>query len=309
MKKTAGVRLMLVRDGASRMRAVRLSPRQIITLCIAGALTISGLIYGSSRLIAGYMTRAAMVSVLDQNRTLQKQLGQMAVRIDAVNRQYAELIKRDDELRLSADLPRIDNDTRQVGIGGMVNHPSDYGISDETVRGLVAQLDQLERSAKLQLASYAEIEKRMLSRIEIFAHTPSIRPVVGGYISSNFGMRRDPFSGRRVFHNGIDIPIERGTSVRATANGKVVFAQRTPGLGNLIVIDHGYGFKTAYGHLSSIYVIKGQSVTREQRIGSTGATGRSTAPHLHYEVHINGKPVNPLDFFYDDAEALAILGK
>ncbi len=296
---------MLVRDGTSKMRSVRFSSQQIILICVAGLVLIIGLIYGCSCLIAGYKTRAAMVSVLDENQTLKDQLKQFAVRVNAVEQQYSELIKRDDQLRLAIDLPRIDSDTRLMGVGGVMNNPVDYGVSDETVRALVAQLDQLERSVKLQLSSYAEIEERMKSRVDLLAHTPSIRPVNGGYISSHFGMRTDPINKRRAFHYGVDISIERGVPVKATADGRVVFAQRTPGLGNLVVIDHGYGFKTAYGHLSSIYVVKGQTVTREQKIGTTGATGRSTAPHLHYEVHVNGKPVNPIDFFFDDIESLA----
>ena len=274
---------------------------------IAVSLLFIALTYGTSRLLAGYITRGAMSQVLDENSALRRQLEGMDARLVSVNRQLTELASSDDHLRLIADLPRIDQDTRDVGVGGAASSSAEYGVRDPKARALVADLSKIEREIRLQKDSFAEIEERMSGRADLLAHTPAIRPVNGGYIGSRFGHRTDPINGRPAFHQGIDITIDRGAPIMATADGKVLFAQQSPGLGKLVIIDHGYGFRTAYGHLSRILVNRGQTIKRGQKIALSGATGRVTGPHLHYEVHVNGKPVDPLDFFFDDNESLALI--
>lgn len=127
------------------------------------------------------------------------------------------------------------------------------------------------------------------------AHTPSIWPTEG-WLSSGFGPRRHPITGEPDYHYGVDIAGIVGTPIRATADGTVVSAGRRPGYGLAVVIDHEYGRKTLYGHLSQIKVKVGQRVTKGQIIGAMGSSGLSTGPHLHYEVHVNGRPVNPLHY-------------
>jgi murein DD-endopeptidase MepM/ murein hydrolase activator NlpD len=129
---------------------------------------------------------------------------------------------------------------------------------------------------------------------------PSRRPVDAMALTSSFGVRSDPFNGRRARHNGIDIPGPIGTPVYATADGTVGRAQRLGGYGNYIEIDHGTQIQTRYGHLSAIGVVSGQRVHRGDLIGYVGSTGRSTGPHLHYEVRIAGAPVNPIPFVQED---------
>jgi murein DD-endopeptidase MepM/ murein hydrolase activator NlpD len=121
---------------------------------------------------------------------------------------------------------------------------------------------------------------------------PSLWPV-RGQISAGFGQRMDPFSGEDAFHRGVDISVPFGTWVEATADGIVLEAGPESGYGKQILIDHGFGWTTKYGHLSRIFVVVGQELKRGQPIGTVGMTGRSTGPHLHYEVHINDNPVNP----------------
>ena len=131
-------------------------------------------------------------------------------------------------------------------------------------------------------------------------HTPTLRPVDGGYISSGFGVRWDPFTKRVESHAGVDIPQERGTEIMATAGGQVIYAGFYSSYGQFVVIDHGFGYQTAYGHMSKIEVREGQYVSKGQDIGQVGSTGRSTAPHCHYEVRVNGRPVDPTDYFFED---------
>jgi len=227
----------------------------------------------------------------------------MNQRLSDFNIQLSELYNEDDRLRILADIPKIDEDVRQVGIGGFIVPEVSMTHDDETVSSLIFDLDKIERELRLQRASFGEIQKQFRDKADLIAHTPSISPLDGGYVSSGFGMRRDPFTGRRAHHNGIDYSVERGTPIIASADGKVIFAKRTPGLGKLVIIDHGYGFRTAYGHMNRILIKKGQSVERWQKIGEVGSTGRSTAPHLHYEVHIERKAVDPLDYIYDNFAA------
>jgi len=125
---------------------------------------------------------------------------------------------------------------------------------------------------------------------------PSVQPVANLKFTSNFGIRSDPFRGTAAFHPGVDIPCGTGTAVYATADGTVDRAERAGGYGNLVELDHGRGIQTRYGHLSKILVTAGQKVKRGQLIAMSGSTGRSTGPHLHYEVRIDGRAVNPMPF-------------
>jgi murein DD-endopeptidase MepM/ murein hydrolase activator NlpD len=143
----------------------------------------------------------------------------------------------------------------------------------------------------------AALDPARLARLErLIAHMPFAVPLVHYDVSSHFGVRRDPFDGEREFHTGIDLAAEIGTPVHATAPGVVDFAGWDGGYGRMVEIDHGNGIHTRYGHLSRILVHAGERVVRHERIGLVGSTGRSTGPHLHYEVRIDGRPVNPAKF-------------
>lgn len=143
--------------------------------------------------------------------------------------------------------------------------------------------------------SWKKLDTAQGSRISGIA-IPSVQPVQRLAFTSNFGIRSDPFQGTARMHAGVDIPGPVGTPIYATADGTVDEAQRAGGYGNMIEIDHGKGIATRYGHLSKIIVASGEHVTRGQLIGLMGSTGRSTGSHLHYEVRIDGKAVNPAPF-------------
>jgi murein DD-endopeptidase MepM/ murein hydrolase activator NlpD len=125
---------------------------------------------------------------------------------------------------------------------------------------------------------------------------PTLAPVVDGWFSSNFGYRIDPFTGMQSFHEGIDFPAEAGTPVVAAASGKVVESGYQPQYGKVISIDHGNGLVSRYAHASEVHVNEGDLVVRGQRVAAVGSTGRSTGPHLHFEVRLNGVPQNPARF-------------
>ena len=172
-----------------------------------------------------------------------------------------------------------------------------------TVAVQVAQMEDLSAAEESQLESLirqrqAEIEAARRASGVAGTQVPSTSPgslswPVSGTITSPFGWRSNPFGGAPDFHPGLDIAAPSGTTVTATAGGQVILAQWYGGYGNFILIDHGGGLSSGYGHLSAIYVSVGQSITRGQAIGAVGSTGRSTGPHLHFEVRLNGKPVDP----------------
>lgn len=291
----------LLYNGSSKIKTFNLSLAKILSITLLVLMVISTAIYLSSSWLAAYKTRLSMAEVMTENRNLRRQLQHTDKRIEELAAQVAELARGDDTLRLLAGLDRIDKDTRQMGIGGALLPELDgYLNGDSLTNRLDNILDQIEREARLQSSSYREIWRQLNSNKLLEDHLPSIRPVQTGYISSKFGKRTDPFTKRPAHHNGVDISTERGTPVYATAKGKVIFAKRTPGLGNLVIVDHGLGYRTIYGHLDRIIAVKGQTVERWQEIGKVGNTGRSTAPHLHYEVHKNEIAVDPFDYFITD---------
>jgi murein DD-endopeptidase MepM/ murein hydrolase activator NlpD len=144
----------------------------------------------------------------------------------------------------------------------------------------------------------SEVEKALAHRDEVWAATPSISPAMG-LMTDGFGGRPDPVTGRHALHRGLDISARRGTPVIAPADGVVVFTGLSGGLGKTIRIAHGLGYTTVYGHLDRIEVEPGEEVRRGAKIGTLGNSGRSTGPHLHYEVHVDGEAVNPLYYILD----------
>lgn len=244
-------------------------------------------------------------SLRKENVVLGDQLSKMEKKVVLLESHLRKLEEKDNELRLVADLPKIDNDVRNVGVGGLAPENEDINIvvlsetSRRRLNKLQLNLDKLEREILLEIDSYKEIERKLTANRRLIRHTPSLKPVLNGRLTSGFGLRLDPFLERYTFHKGIDLAARRGTPVYATADGIVEEAGYRRGYGKTILINHGYGFKTRYAHLLKIFVNRGQKVRRWDVIGEVGDTGRATAPHLHYEVVVNGDSVDPLNYIYN----------
>jgi murein DD-endopeptidase MepM/ murein hydrolase activator NlpD len=171
--------------------------------------------------------------------------------------------------------------------------------SDEpSLEALQRDAQRLGELATSQEQSLAEVADQLESKRSHLASTPAIWPTKG-WLTSRFGSRISPFTNRKQFHAGIDIAGQRGTDIVSPARGKVVYSGTRGPLGKSLIIDHGYGVRTLYGHGDDLYVQNGDPVERGQRIASLGNTGRSTGPHLHYVVEVEGKAVNPLDYIFD----------
>lgn len=169
----------------------------------------------------------------------------------------------------------------------------------ESPQALVARLDKLSAEATRQEQSLQELQAYFSGQKSLLASVPSVWPT-RGWVTSDFGSRVDPYTSERVMHAGIDIAGPHGKEIIAPSDGTVVFAGLEGGYGNVVVIDHGYGIKTRYGHLASVKVKPGERVKRGDLIAAMGNTGRSTGPHLHYEVRVNGIAQNPRKFILDD---------
>lgn len=240
-------------------------------------------------------------SLIKENRLLKERLKQMGKRIEELNKRVSDLALSDTKLRIAVAMKPIQPDLRKAGIGGIYKDRTISLLSkydkdaSKNIENINQTLDRLLTQTEFQKRSYKEIEKWLKQRAHLRDHTPSILPV-GGIITSGFGYRRDPFTHRIRMHEGIDIAGPVGTPIHATADGRVVFAGPRHGWGLVVEIDHSYGYKTVYAHLHSIKVRKGDFVKRGDIIGLRGNTGRSTGPHLHYEVRVSGSPVNPLNY-------------
>jgi murein DD-endopeptidase MepM/ murein hydrolase activator NlpD len=198
------------------------------------------------------------------------------------------------KLGLMAGVEKSLPDAAIGGTGGLTRNetlPPSVDIAS-TLENLDSTVNDLsDKSTRLE--AYFKDQK------ELLASTPSIWPL-RGYLSAGFGNRIDPFTGLRDFHPGIDISVPRGTQVLAPADGVVVFCGPRAGYGNAMMIDHGFGVVTRYGHLDAFNVRPGQRVRRGDLIAFSGNTGRSTAPHLHYEVWVNDQMRNPIEFIIDE---------
>tara|TARA_Y100001970_G_scaffold134911_2_gene166054 strand:+ start:52350 stop:53285 length:936 start_codon:yes stop_codon:yes gene_type:complete len=240
-------------------------------------------------------------SILEQK--IIQQNNQIDILLNAVN----SIKNRDENLRELLRLPSIDDDIRELGVGGGIDSIKDLNDLNYLLPNqfdldiLLKNIDFIERSINLENLSYEEIENKINENLDYFLHYPAIYPVSVGKksLTSRYGYRSDPFTKKRRFHEGDDFSCKIGVPVIATANGVVKISKRYGSFGNYIEIDHGNGYVTAYGHLSKRIVKKGDKVVRGQEIGAVGNTGRSTAPHLHYEVQYNKKHVNPNKFYFE----------
>lgn len=216
--------------------------------------------------------------------------------------------KDKDVHRMIFGMEPIDDAIWNGGIGGSkrYNHLEDFQKTGEMITESLSSVEKLKRKISLQSESLDSLFMLAKSKEERLASIPSIKPVQEDKLKrkvkslSGYGIRLHPVHKVKKFHKGIDFTAPSGTAIQATGNGKVIRVEkRRSGYGNNVIIDHGYGFTSLYAHMKTVGVKKGMKVTKGQKIGTVGSTGTSTAPHLHYEVRINGKAVNPIDYCLD----------
>ncbi|MDE2797770.1 MAG: M23 family metallopeptidase [Gemmatimonadota bacterium] len=251
--------------------------------------------------------RERLAELKAENTALQREFALIQEELKNMRHNMDQLQEKDRIMRAWVDLSEPSDEVRQIGVGGGEAIPSEWETAvPDRVSGLLADnrinMDQLLREAHFLQASFDTILTVLSKDIQMRRHIPSITPVRmdNPRISSGFGIRRDPFTGRRQFHSGIDYPGRRGTPIIATADGTIDKIDYNHRLGWYVRINHGYGLQTLYGHLNRKPHVKlGTRVKRGEKIGEMGRTGRSTAPHLHYSVIKNGNSENPTHYIFD----------
>jgi murein DD-endopeptidase MepM/ murein hydrolase activator NlpD len=242
-----------------------------------------------------------------ENKILLLQYQELNKRVDELEKILAELQFRDDNIyRTIFEVEPISEDIRKAGIGGANRYEELENLEhSKIIINTSKKVDQLTKQIYIQSKSFDEIVFLAKNKQKWLRSVPAILPILikdKFKITSHFGIRYDPvYRNVKKMHEGIDFTCAVGTNVRATGDGIVIEANFTnSGYGNEIIIDHGFGYKTRYAHLSKILVRPGQKVSRGEIIGKVGNTGKSVGPHLHYEVIKNNKPLNPVNFFYLD---------
>ncbi|MEC9376683.1 MAG: peptidoglycan DD-metalloendopeptidase family protein [Candidatus Neomarinimicrobiota bacterium] len=294
------------RETETGVRQWHFSRLQVISLVSATSVILFAFLFLGSDYLSKYLYNKRLEEFKSNYQNVTQNLEVLKKRMKLLDSQMEKIEDKDRAVRTYAGMPEIDQDIRQLGIGGrslesktMIDNVAP--VVNRELAVLEMDLEKLSREVNLELSSYESIYDKVKTDIQRIAHIPSIRPVEGGYLNSIFGYRIDPIDGVRRFHQGQDITIPVGTPIYAPADGEVMRAYYLGGYGNHINIKHKYGYSTIFAHLSKIYVKYGQKIQRGDLVGMTGNTGRSTAPHLHYEVLYYGTPQNPLDYFFTSA--------
>ena len=299
--------IIIQKESEDNVRQWHLNREQYIAMVSAIAILLGAFIFISAEYLGNHLYEKRLHKIKNNYVSITKNLQILKERLNEIDENVNQIEEKDLAIRSYAGMPEIDQEIRKLGIGGRSiesakNFDNFAPVINKELATLELDVEKLSREVNLELNSYSSIYEKVQEDIRRIAMIPSIRPVEEGYLNSTFGYRNDPIDNVKRFHQGQDITVKTGTPIYAPADGIVKRAYYAGGFGNHIKLQHGAGYTTLYAHLSKIKVKHGQKVKRGDIIGLTGNTGRSTAPHLHYEIHHNGKPQNPLDYFFSDAK-------
>jgi murein DD-endopeptidase MepM/ murein hydrolase activator NlpD len=242
----------------------------------------------------------------DQNRALKNNYSDIQDELKSLQQEMRELEKRDNDVyRAIFEANPVPDSARAKEMENKLEIATVEKIKDyQLATSITNTLNNLKSRVAAQKKSYEEVDELVKNKEQLLSHTPAIQPVSNkdlSRIASGFGSRIDPVYKTIKFHYGLDFAAPQGTPIYATADGTITTAGSTGnGYGNHVVINHGYGYETLYGHMVRVKVHNGQSVKRGEVIGWVGSTGKSTGPHCHYEVHKYGEKIDPIYFFYND---------
>lgn len=288
--------VIVVPQETSEVKRYRLSKRFLKIMASAGVAVV----FSSAWLLYDYINVKNQIwearELRDVAQAQKNQIQSFANKISTLETQMTKLRQFDTKLRVISNLEKEGPKEQYIGVGGPDGNSFDYGNrQDLLVQKMHSDLENLNIEAAVQEESFNELIEFLEDKKSLLASTPSIWPV-RGWVTSNFGKRLSPFTGTWKMHEGLDIATRMGTPIVAPADGRVIYVGVESGYGKLLVIDHGYGVVTRYGHNSKIFVKVGDEVKRGDKIAAVGSTGRSTGPHSHYEVRVNGVPVNPKNY-------------
>lgn len=256
-----------------------------------------------------YFTTPKLTSLYNEKQEMLMQYEFLIVKLGEFDNQLKEIQHRDDNLyRTIFELDPVSPSVREAGVGGVNKYMDLEGYINSTIMiNAFKKVDDIKNKLYVQSKSFDQVIDYAKNKEKMLASIPAIQPVAikdFNRISDYFGFRSDPFNNSATMHYGMDFTGPEGADIFSTGDGVVVEAGYSfYGYGNRITIDHGFGYKTVYAHLKSINVVEGQSVKRGDVIGALGNTGRSTGTHLHYEVRLNDKPIDPINFYFNDITA------
>ena len=280
--------IIFVPHARARFRQFRVSSRLLVGSALFVVVSVAlGLTFGGLW-ISAFGKNRELSALAAENRDLRGRTGLLHDKLEQVEKQLAEFEERTRRLSIVAGLTGV-HDPGTGGVGGLTGAPLDPAASSDLAA------TEIVRRSSLLTTRLSLVEKRLSTQADQLSLTPTLAPTVG-VLTAGFGGRTDPFTGEREFHTGLDISTPVGNRVLAPGNGTVVKVGWENGYGRLIEIAHGFGINTFYGHLQGVRVAEGQRVRRGDPIGIVGTSGRSTGPHLHYEVRVEGKPVDPLAY-------------
>ena len=314
--------VMIFRDHSSPVRRYKVAKQRLQRLAV-GIGAAAALV---AIVLVDYVRVRIDVSELENLRAetahQRAEIARFTEKMSVLEERFARIDEFERKVRVIANLPAVPSETDPAsppnGVGGgqddeengIVSEPvpaSPHGAATGAPDGPPpsAWYQELDAGARrlldvsaLRERSYADLVDQLRSKSDRLASTPSVWPA-RGWVTSGFGRRISPFTGKSQMHHGIDIAAERGTAVVAPARGRVSFVGRKGPLGKTLEIDHGHGIKTVYGHCDAIHVERGQRVERGQWIAAIGNTGRSTGPHLHYGIQVRGQSVDPRKYILD----------
>jgi murein DD-endopeptidase MepM/ murein hydrolase activator NlpD len=323
--------ILVVPDRDAKVKKIRIEHRVLVRAVVCAALVLLAFIGAMAHYFQVVGKVAENGLLRDENRELQDRWREAEQKFAHINdeldrvkrlnanlRHITQLNDPDRKLSIAPPEPTRGEKPEFVG-GGIATEPAQSGmgpvgkadegrmIADGDSRAgpaandadLLKQLDELGKKVKVQEQEARALKSYFEDQQALLASAPSVWPV-RGWVTSDFSVRLDPYTGERVMHEGLDIATAQGTPVHAPADGTVVYAGTEGGYGHVLVLDHGYGLKTRYGHLLRIDVKIGQKVHRGESIAAVGNSGRSTGPHLHYEVRVNGVADNPRKFILEE---------
>ena len=278
--------LMYIPDNGKQVRRMVISRRRValfLSLLGVGTLLLGGVVVDYARI---RFDKRQFNQLLVENSEQRQQLQEMSRDLDGLRQDLQVMTVSEARVRKSLTIPDAEAPVVPVGIGGAIDtNPAD-------MTELQKQINRLRLAIDLRREAQEEVRDLLNDRHSIARATPKGWPTKG-WLTSYFGVRPSPYTGQPKMHEGLDIAANVGTPVTATADGVVVKATTEPGFGKVVMIDHGYGYRTIYGHNSKLLVKAGTRVKRGDKISEVGNTGRSTGTHLHYEVRLNGVPINP----------------
>lgn len=298
--------LVLGRSGKT-VKQLQCSRTTLIGATVVAAITLTVTLYGlfnyfalQRRLADNHKLEQQLAQQSEEVLQYQKQIQSFASQINEIKERIVQLNKFEKKIRVIANIDQPGHHDALFGVGGST--PEDLNPDIETsqqhiqlIKAMHNRAEELKEATAKQQDNFTSLLNQLEDRKNLLAHTPTIRPA-DGWVASTFGYRQSPFTGQREFHKGMDIANRLGTAIKATADGVVTYASEKGSLGMALIIDHGHGVTTRYGHLEKITCKPGERVHRGEVIAAMGNTGRSTGPHLHYEVRLNGVPVNPAKY-------------